>query len=350
MSIIDNTVDKELIDLVDSLFGQAADSGEDHHSIWGTLSELGLARLTGDESSGGSGAGWGEAAALLSGAAAKGVPVPYVETDLLAGWLLEQAGLPVDDRPRTVAIVDADGRGHRVAWAREVSSIVVVQAKEDGWAVSDVPAESVEIVDHPALGREPRAGIRVDVAKLDQAESGSLSDAQFAVHQLRGALARSLQTVAALETAADLAKEYVVTRHQFGRPLAKFQSVQNLIVDAVAEATLARSAVDEALYEAIETGLEGPDSVFRVAVAKSVVGRAASVVVRNTHQALGAIGTTEEHSLHKFTNAALTWRSEFGSIRVWEEALGAAAGAGSVDDVWAMVVGAGPVTAPAVGR
>ena len=338
MSIIDNTVDKELIDLVDSLFGQAADSGEDHRSIWGTLSELGLARLTGDESSGGSGAGWGEAAALLSGAAAKGVPVPYVETDLLAGWLLEQAGLPVDDRPRTVAIVDADGRGHRVAWAREVSSIVVVQAKEDGWAVSDVPAESVEIVDHPALGREPRAGIRVDVAKLDQAESGSLSDAQFAVHQLRGALARSLQTVAALETAADLAKEYVVTRHQFGRPLAKFQSVQNLIVDA------------EALYEAIETGLEGPDSVFRVAVAKSVVGRAASVVVRNTHQALGAIGTTEEHSLHKFTNAALTWRSEFGSIRVWEEALGAAAGAGSVDDVWAMVVGAGPVTAPAVGR
>lgn len=350
MSIIDNTVDKELIDLVDSLFGQAADSGEDHRSIWGTLSELGLARLTGDESSGGSGAGWGEAAALLSGAAAKGVPVPYVETDLLAGWLLEQAGLPVDDRPRTVALVDADGRGHRVAWAREVSSIVVVQTKEGGWVVSDVPAESVEIVEHPALGREPRAGIRVDVAKLDEAESGSLSDAQFAVHQLRGALARSLQTVAALETAAELAKEYVVTRHQFGRPLAKFQSVQNLIVDAVAEATLARSAVDEALYEAIETGLEGPDSVFRVAVAKSVVGRAASVVVRNTHQALGAIGTTEEHSLHKFTNAALAWRSEFGSIRVWEEALGAAAGAGSVDDVWAMVVGAGPVTAPAVSR
>lgn len=350
MSIIDNTVDKELIDLVDSLFGQAADSGEDHRSIWGTLSELGLARLTGDESSGGSGAGWGEAAALLSGAAAKGVPVPYVETDLLAGWLLEQAGLPVDDRPRTVALVDADGRGHRVAWASEVSSIVAVQAKEGGWVVSDVPAESVEIVEHPALGREPRAGIRVDVAKLEEAESGSLSDAQFAVHQLRGALARSLQTVAALETAAELAKEYVVTRHQFGRPLAKFQSVQNLIVDAVAEATLARSAVDEALYEAIETGLEGPDSVFRVAVAKSVVGRAASVVVRNTHQALGAIGTTEEHSLHKFTNAALTWRSEFGSIRVWEEALGAAAGAGTVDDVWAMVVGAGPVTAPAVSR
>lgn len=136
----------------------------------------------------------------------------------------------------------------------------------------------------------------------------------------------------------------------FGRPLAKFQSVQNLIVDAVAEATLARSAVDEALYDALEHDLAGPDSVFRVAVAKSVVGRAASVVVRNTHQALGAIGTTEEHSLHRFTNAALTWRSEFGSIRSWEEAFGAAAAAGSVDDVWAFVVDAGPVTAPSVSR
>src|SRR5699024_11319540 len=74
-----------------------------------------------------------------------------------------------------------------------------------------------------------------------------------------------------------------------------------------------------ALPISLEHDLAGSDSVFRVAVAKSVVGRAASVVVRNTHQALGAIGTTEEHSLHRFTNAALTWRSEFGSIRSWEE-------------------------------
>ena len=348
MSIIDTTVDKELIDLVDSVFGQAADSGEDFRSVWGTLTELGLARLTGSEESGGSGAGWGEAAALLSGAAGKGVPMPYVESDLLAGWLLEQVGLPVDESVRSVAIVDAEGRGQRVAWAREADSLVVVAPRGEGWAVADVPASDVTVTDYPTLGREPRANVEVPASAL--ADAKDLSAEQMDAFYLRGALARSLQTVAALETAADLAKEYVVTRHQFGRPLAKFQSVQNLIVDAVAEVTLARSAVDEALSDALEHDLAGPDSVFRVAVAKSVVGRAASVVVRNTHQALGAIGTTEEHSLHRYTNAALTWRSEFGSVRSWEEAFGAAAAAGSVDDVWAFVVGAGPVTAPAVSR
>lgn len=348
MSIIDTTVDKELIDLVDSVFGQAADAGEGHEAVWPTLSELGLARLTGPEESGGSGAGWGEAAAVLSGAARKGVPMPYVETDLLAGWLLERAGLPADDSVRSVAIVDAEGNVQRVAWAREAASLAVVTRKGEGWAVADVPADRVTITDYPALGLEPRANVAVDPSLL--ADATPLSDADMDAFFLRGALARSLQTVAALETAAELAKEYVVTRHQFGRPLAKFQSVQNLIVDAVAETTLARSAVDEALADALEHDLAGPDSVFRVAVAKSVVGRAASVVVRNAHQALGAIGTTEEHSLHRYTNAALTWRSEFGSVRSWEEALGAAAVAGTVDDVWAMTVGAGPVTAPALAR
>lgn len=348
MSIIDTTVDKDLRDLISDLFTQAVDGEETWDATWANLRETGLARLTGDEEHGGSGAGWGEAAALLTGAARAGAPVPYAETDLIAGRLLADAGVASDDAVRTLALVDDSGAAQCVAWAREATAFAVLGRRGGSWVVADVPADAATVTDYPAPGREPRANVSFDPSVLDGA--GEVPESAVAALVLRGALARCLQTVAALETACDLAREYVVTRHQFGRPLAKFQSVQNLVVDAVAETTLARSAVDEALADAMETDLAGELSAFRVAVAKSVVGRAASVAVRNAHQALGAIGTTEEHSLHRFTNAALTWRAEFGAIRTWEEAIGAAAASGDVDAVWAFVVQGAAVDAPLPAR
>lgn len=345
MSIIDHEDYKDLKDLAEGIFTQARDNETKTGDVWAELTELGLARLTGPESVGGSEAGWGEAATLASAAAAAGVPIPYVETDLLSAWLLDTVGLESCTNIRTVAQIDDDGYAQAVPWAVQSERFVLIFGDADsGWKVAKVKASDVTTSEYPAFGREPRANITVsDVVMAQLREPGNdnvktLSTAQYQQYLLRGALARSLQVVAALETATELAKEHVVTRNQFGRPLAKFQSVQNLIVDAVAETALARSAVDQALQDALDTDLGGPLSVFRVAVAKSVVGRAASVAVRNTHQALGAIGTTEEHSLHKFTNAAETWRSEYGAIRSWELLLGQAATAGTTDDVWALVV------------
>ena len=44
-----------------------------------------------------------------------------------------------------------------------------------------------------------------------------------------GMLVRSLQVCAALDAAVALAVEHTGSRVQFGRPLAKFQAVQNLV-------------------------------------------------------------------------------------------------------------------------
>ena len=70
--------------------------------LWQHLDELGLVRLTGAEEAGGSGAGWYEAAELLAAAVRHGVRIPLAEHDLLACWLLEAGGLPVDGAARTV--------------------------------------------------------------------------------------------------------------------------------------------------------------------------------------------------------------------------------------------------------
>ncbi|WP_269090185.1 acyl-CoA dehydrogenase family protein, partial [Mycobacterium paraintracellulare] len=145
------------------------------------------------------------------------------------------------------------------------------------------------------------------------------------------ALVRSIQVSAALDRILQLCVDHAAARVQFGRPLAKFQAVQNLISDIAAEAALARAATEAALHAgvigqwsaarasaasaaiseirfctawnlargrpnwtraateaALHAGVIGqwsaPHLEFLVAVARSCVGHATSVVVRNAHQ------------------------------------------------------------------
>src|SRR5689334_2738278 len=115
-------VDPALTDMMAAVF---AEHGGDS-DLWDRLDALGLVRLTGAESSGGSGAGWPEAAELLSAAVRHAARIPLAEHDLLACWLLEAAGLACDSRQRTVALLDDTGRGTGVPWASSARRIVLV--------------------------------------------------------------------------------------------------------------------------------------------------------------------------------------------------------------------------------
>jgi acyl-CoA dehydrogenase len=155
--------------------------------------------------------------------------------------------------------------------------------------------------------------------------------------RLKSALLRSIQVCAALDRILELSADHVGSRVQFGRPLAKFQSVQNLIADIAAETALARAATEAALTAGVTTDWAAPNLEFLVAAARSCAGHAASLVVRNAHQVHGAIGTTREHRLHEFTRAALTWRSEFGSVRHWDDVLARAATAAGGAGLWGLI-------------
>lgn len=312
---------------------------------WHTLSEVGLGRLTAPEESGGSGAGWAEAATLLRLSAAAGVAVPFAETDLVVGPLRRAAGL--DDSSTgtaTLAVVGPDGRARRVAWAGATDTVLCVRRVTDA-GEDDARYEAAEVA-------TDRTGITAadgtsavplgDVTPPADAVWTAVDAAAVEAAVLRGALARAVQCVGAAEGMLDAAIAHTTERNQFGRALAAFQSVQNLVVDIAAETVLARAAVDQAVADALATDLSGPLSGFRVAVARSVVSQALAVAVRNAHQVHGAIGTTHEHILHRLTLPALQWRGEFGSAAFWENQLADVAVAGGMDGAWPMVVeGAG---------
>ncbi|WP_016692357.1 acyl-CoA dehydrogenase family protein [Rhodococcus rhodochrous] len=318
-------------------------SGDDHRigevveldrALWSTLTELGLDRLTGSEESGGSGAGWLEAALLLEAAGSAAAAVPVAENDLLAGWLLEQAGLEAAPAVRTAAVLDADGRARHVPWARFADSIVVLWESPQGWQVAELAHGDVEIVEAVNLAAEPRDHVRVDLSTVSGHDVPAGTADEF---RYRGALVRALATAGAMDRILELVVDHTTARVQFGRPLGKFQAVQALVADIATEASLVHAAADGAVDAVLAGGFGDASTRFAIAAAASCAGHAASVVARNAHQALGAIGFTMEHELHRHANRILSWRSEFGTVASWDSELLAAAG--EAGDVWALITG-----------
>lgn len=334
------TTDPAVIAMMDAVFAEyraahppAVNAGHDA-DLWRDLDDLGLVRLTGDEAAGGSGAGWHAAAELLTAAARHGVRIPLAEHDLLACWLLEANTLPVDAAVRTVAVLDAHGTAVDVPWASTADHIVLVWPDGDDYLVADTVPAALRITPGTNMIGEPRDTVSTELSTLIGVPiPAELVDRLW----LKSALVRSIQVCAALDRSLELSIDHVTARTQFGRPLARFQAVQHLIADIAAEAALARAATEAALSAAVNSGWSATNLEFRIAVARSCAGHAASVVTRNAHQALGAIGTTREHRLPEFTRAALAWRAEFGSVRYWDSSVADAAARAGAAGLWELI-------------
>jgi acyl-CoA dehydrogenase len=133
----------------------------------------------------------------------------------------------------------------------------------------------------------------------------------------------------------DLAVGYAQERVQFGRPISKFQAVQqNLAV--LAGQTAAAVAAANLGIEGLGKG-DAAHETFLIAVAKTRVGEAATLACEIAHQVHGAIGFTKEYALQLSTRRLWSWREEFGSDPEWATHVGNAACVAGADALWPML-------------
>ncbi|WP_255799538.1 acyl-CoA dehydrogenase family protein [Mycobacteroides abscessus] len=335
-------VDPALVAMMNDVFADyrathpvAGCSGRDA-GLWDRLADLGLVRLTGAEACGGSGASWYEAAELLTASVRHAVRIPLAEHDLLACWLLNANGMTSDSAVRTVCQFDPHGVAVHAPWADGVDHLVAIWRTTNGYRMADSSIGMFKIATGFNVAGEPRNRVVTDLATL---QAVPVPAELVATLQLKSALVRSIQVCAALERILELSIEHATLRLQFGRPLSRFQTVQNLIADMAAESALSRAATESALTVAVNSEWSAPNLDFLVAVARSCAGHASSVLVRNAHQVHGAIGTTREHPLHEFTRAALAWRSEFGSVQQWDQQVTDAALRVGAAGLWSLIAG-----------
>ncbi|WP_137870960.1 acyl-CoA dehydrogenase family protein [Sphingopyxis sp. 2PD] len=126
----------------------------------------------------------------------------------------------------------------------------------------------------------------------------------------------------AMGQALALSIEHVNTRQQFGRPLGKFQAVQQSLAVMACEVRAVEAAAAALAARLDAVGFDPAAADFEMAAAKLRANRAVGVVTAIAHQVHGAIGFTAEYELNRVTIPLMRWRSEHGNDAYWAAKLG----------------------------
>jgi len=324
---------------------RAADQGIWPAALWAAVEDAGLHRSLVPEYAGGFGVSVTDAFSLLRVAGEHALPLPLAET-MLASWLLAKAGLPIPEGPLTIGPVrdgdlvsligEADkwrvsGSLTRVPWARNAAAMAVL-AQRDGQSLvvlinrdvwSSEPGENV--------AREPRNAVQLDGVTLAAARTEVTLPTLRAV----GAAMRTQQIAGALTRLTEMTTQYACDRVQFGRPIGKFQAVQQNLAVLAGQTAAAVAAADLAA-EAVADDVR----LLPIAAGKTRAGEAAGIGASIAHQVHGAIGFTFEHSLHFLTRRLWSWRDEFGKDAEWNRLLGRHMAWAGADRLWSEITAA----------
>jgi acyl-CoA dehydrogenase len=278
-----------LCDTANRVFGTA--------TRWSDIADAGFGALLLPEEQGGFGGDWGDLCAVMHIAGMKALAFPVGET-IIAAWLLHVCGLDVPEGP--LGLMGDDGA---VPWGRDV--VASVQAK--GGRLQMFAPDFGQ--SHSPAG-EPRDHLISEKIVHERPCAAST--------QSLGAFLRATQSAGALDAALAMSIEHANMRVQFGKPLSKFQAVQQNLATLAVEA----AAVNVAGAAAAVALDQGRSAQFEIAAAKLRTNAAIGLGTAIAHQVHGAIGFTQAYPLHHLTRRLMGWRSEYGNDAYWAARLG----------------------------
>lgn len=223
------------------------------------------------------------------------------------------------------------------ALAREMGLDMVLVPQEQGgygggWPDAFVIAEACGR--YAAPGALPEIMIRRGLGHgADRAEDGASP-----LPMPAGALLRSAQMAGAAQGLVERTAAYCSERRQFGRPIAKFQAVQQQMAELAGYAACMQAASQQAFAAVQKHGMpesEESPAWLAVAIAKCRCSELVHPVTQIAHGVHGAIGFTEEMGLQYFSLPLWRWRAEYGRDSDWAEAVGRRAIAAGPGATWA---------------
>lgn len=343
--LVAQTAERLFRDHMSHSLSLAAEAGEFPADFWDAAEEAGLALAMVPEAAGGVGLdpqGW---AALIRLAGAHAVPLPLAET-MVANRLLVAGGIA----PRTGILSLASATGAlsltregetwrlsgiapRVPYGRQAAGLVVVGEAAGEGRVAYVPVSLGTVTPGANLAGEARDDITFDCALA--AEDVAPSPHGPEDLEAMGAAVRAIALAGALDRVLELTVGYVGERVQFGRPLSKFQAVQQQVALLATHVAAAGGAAGLAAQ-----ALSGQPDRTLVAVAKIRTGEAAGIAAGIAHQMHGAMGFSQEYALHPLTRRLWAWREEFGNEALWSRWLGADILRRDADALWPFIAAA----------
>ncbi|QCP50345.1 acyl-CoA dehydrogenase [Trinickia violacea] len=321
-----------------------AEQGEWQGAHWQAVEDLGLPLALTDEAAGGFGVDPLDALALVRLAGCHALPLPLAET-MIANRRLGEAGFEpgagvtvlVPGVGNDVLALERVARGWRlrgtctrVPWGRHAARLAALARHEDRLYLVSAPAGGWTSEPGANIAGAPRDTLHIDA---DLAPGAALPAPHGrAIYAADEAAARALTIAGALERVLSLTVDYARDRVQFGKPIGKFQVIQQNLAVLASQSCAAAAAADLAARAFAAGG-----DVLPIAIAKARAGEAASIACGLAHQIHGAIGFTAEHRLHYFTKLLWSCRDEGGGEAYWNRQIGLRVARTGADVLWSFL-------------
>jgi alkylation response protein AidB-like acyl-CoA dehydrogenase len=313
--------------------------GGDFSALRAKMGSLGLSGLLIGEPSGGSAGSLSDAAIVFEELGRGLVPGPLLSTSVLAALIVEAAGndtllrrIADGSQVLALAFTELDGlwdastlrvaavpaaNGYEIHGAKHfvmdadiaTELIVVARSVANGdLVVALVPrgAAGVTVNQMRGWNGEPVFEVGFDHVPVEQ--GAILAAGPDASNILSPAFERATALLCAYMSGAcervyEIAFRYAHTRRQFGQAIARFQRVQDHLIDMRNEADRTRCAALQAIEE-LESGAE--TATRSVSLAKVIASEAFMFCCEASHHIHGGIGSDRNYGLYLYTKAAQT--------------------------------------------
>jgi alkylation response protein AidB-like acyl-CoA dehydrogenase len=308
-------------------------------TLWNGLRDAGLLTLGIPEGRGGAGGGVVDQSLVAQELGRVASPAPFVTSTMMAGRLLARAtthdevvaamaaGVRVAcvlDQPeaRTVDNGLVSGSARLVIDGHVADSLVLTASAPEGIVVGLVDPAEAEMVAHATVDRgRPLATVTFDNTPIDLLGGPGEGWEEVVAEANRAAqLGLAAESAGLAQRCLDLAREYALTRRQFGEIIGQFQAVKHRLADML---VLAENAVAAVQLGAFALDGNGDDIALSVAAAKATATDAAVQVAGDAMQVHGGIAITWEHDLHLYLRRAKTNQQLLGEPTLHREAIAA---------------------------
>ena len=322
----------DFYDSAERLFGEVCtpavirqiEGGTDTANLWSELSSVGFTDALLPESANGAALTLTEVWPMLFSMGRHALPLPYAHTLLARAWL-QQAhattcaqvsvlaqGLPEGTITFAPFRVAADGVGVQAAGVNFglTANWVLVQSEASVWLLPASKAQRTPSGGHGSLDAD--LSWSADVAKASLL-------GQFQQPQFRELMALSLAVLiaGAADRVFEMTLGWANQREQFGKPIGRFQALQQQISEVAEQVFGARMAAEMACRST--TWQPAP---ALVALAKAQTSQAVARVVAVAHAVHGAIGVTKEFDLQLYTRRLNEGARAGGGAGYWSGVLG----------------------------
>ena len=295
--------------------------------LWHAMAEMGVIGAFFTEEQGGFGGTGADIALIFEELGRANIVSPFLDSALLSGRVLAAAGeldrvadLIGGDLQLALAHGEPTSRydlnyvrttsvngilnGRKAVVVNALASDVLIVSARTSGEVSDENGISLYFVEKDAAGLTIQdyaliAGGHAAEVTLAGVEGSLIGEEGKGFALLKDAyaiatVAQCAETLGAMTTATELTQEYLVTRQQFGRPIATFQALAHRMSDMLIEMEQARSAVIRAAgyFESDERTRD-----INIHAAKNLMGRAGRLIAEESIQMHGGIAMTQEYEL-----------------------------------------------------